>query len=68
MAQGWRVVGQRGTTDIANGRLVRVMEVHVATDDGTEQTFNIPEAQYTAEGVAAIVGAWYERQQQIANL
>lgn len=68
MANGWRVTGQRGTQDIQNGRLVAAMEVNVVTDDGTEKTFMVPEGSYTPESVAAIVDAWYERQQAVANL
>ncbi len=68
MANGWRVTGQRGTQDIVNGRLTPAMEVAVVTDDGTEKMFLIPEANYTADRVAAIVNAWYEQQQSIAGL
>lgn len=68
MPNGWRVVGQRGTSDIVAGRLVDVMEVTVQTDDGTERSFKVPEALYTKENVEAQVNAWYEQHQAIAGL
>lgn len=68
MAKGWRVVSQRGTEDLQNGRFVQVMEVVVQTDDGTSNTFRIPTTQYTATSVAAVVDEWYERHQAVANL
>lgn len=68
MANGWRVIGQRGTEDLIGGRLVPVMEVNIQTDDGTTNQFRVPVAQYTAEGVKALVDEWYERHQEIASL
>lgn len=68
MADGWRVTGQRGTEDLINGRLVPVMEVNVATDDGTTRQFRVPEALYTADKVKALVDEWYERHGAVAAL
>lgn len=68
MPNGWQVTGQRGTSDLINGRLTPCMQVDVRTDDGTEKSFLIPDAQYTADKVEAIVGDWYERHQAIAGL
>jgi len=68
MANGWRVTGQRGTEDIVNGKFVPVMEVSVSTDDGTTNTFRVPQAQYTPKSVAAIVDEWFERHQGVAGL
>lgn len=65
---GWRVVSQRGTEDLVNGRWTQVMVVGVQTDDGTTNDFRIPMAQYTKESVAAEVNAWFERHQDVANL
>lgn len=66
--RGWRVVSQRGTEDLVNGRWTDVMIVSVQTDDGTTKDFRIPAANYTVEGVAAEVEAWAERQKAVANL
>lgn len=68
MPGGWSVQSQRGTEDLQNGRFVQVMEVVVQTTDGTTNTFRIPQGQYTADNVKAIVNEWYERHQAVANL
>lgn len=68
MANGWRVVSQRGTEDLVNGKFVPVMEIVVETIDGTTNTFRIPQPQYTAELVRARVEEWYERHQAVADL
>lgn len=66
--RGWQVVSQRGTEDLVNGRWTEIMIVTVQTADGTTKDFRIPQANYTTEGVAAIVDEWAERQKAIANL
>jgi len=68
MADGWHVTGQRGTDDVINGRLVKVMLVSVQTDGGVTNDFRVPESQYTPDNVKAIVDAWYERTQGVAGL
>jgi len=44
------------------------MVVSVVTDDGTTKDFRIPDANYTPDKVAAIVGEWFERQQMVSGL
>lgn len=68
MANGWRVTGQRGTEDLINGRLAPVMEINVETTNGTTVQFRVPTAQYTADGVKALVDEWYERHQAVVGL
>lgn len=68
MAGGWRVTGARGSEDIVNGRFVPVMEVSVTTDDGTENRFRIPTAQYTPDTVKATIDEWYNRHMGIMGL
>ncbi len=68
MPAGWRVVSQRGTEDIVNGKFVQVMEIVVETTDGATNTFRVPQTQYTAELVKAKVNDWYERYQSVVDL
>lgn len=68
MPQGWHVVGSRGSEDIVNGRWIPVMEVTVQTDDGTENRFRIPTAQYNEANVNNVVGEWYTRHISVMNL
>lgn len=50
MADTWRVVGQRQTSDISrSGQFEDVMEVTVETTSGTAITVRIPIDQYNAE-------------------
>lgn len=60
MPQGWHVTGAKGSEDIVNGRWVPIMEVTVLTDDGTENRFRIPTAQYNEANVRSIVDVWYQ--------
>lgn len=56
MADTWRVVSQRQTSDITpDGRFVDVMEVSVETTSGTMITVRIPTDQYSAEVAGAII-------------
>lgn len=68
MANGWHVTGQRGTTELSNGKMVPAMEVSVETDGGTSKSFVFADAQYTPEKVDAIIDAWAERERAIASL
>lgn len=68
MADGWHVTGQRGTSQLVNGRLVQAMQIDVETVDGTDYQLIIPEAMYTPENVKAQIDAWYERHQGVAGL
>lgn len=50
MADTWRVVSQRQSSDItADGRFQEVMEVTVETVTGTSLLVRIPLSQYSAE-------------------
>ena len=69
MAQGWRVVSQKGTERLQPGaRWEQVMEVTVVTDAGTSKTFDIPLGSYTADYVRATVDDWYAHEQAVNNL
>lgn len=68
MADGWRIVATRGTEEPVNGRFVPVMEITVEADDGTQNNFRIPTAQYNADAVRAAVQEWYDRHKQVRAL
>lgn len=69
MADGWRVVSQRGTERLtAAGKFEQGVEVSVETVNGTPNTFFIPQAKYTADYVQATVDEWAERERAVHNL
>lgn len=68
MAQGWRIVATRGTEEPVNGRFVPMMEITAETDDGTQNNFRVPTAQYNPENVKATISEWYERHMAVRNL
>ncbi|KKN00276.1 hypothetical protein LCGC14_1139370 [marine sediment metagenome] len=56
MADTWRVVSQRQTSDITpDGRFVDIMEVSVETVTGTTITVRIPTDQYSADAARAMI-------------
>jgi hypothetical protein len=62
VAQGWRVVHQRQTTDITpDGRFADVVEVSAVTTAGTGFTVRVPLDRYTVEVVRDALEARYEQ-------
>ena len=56
MADTWRVVSQRQSSDISpGGQFQEVMEVVVETVTGTSLTVRVPLSQYNAETVQAMI-------------
>jgi hypothetical protein len=58
MAEGWHVTSQRKTTEITSGgRFQDVMEIHFATDSGTDGYVRIPTAKFTPDHVREAIDA-----------
>lgn len=56
MADTWKVLSQRETSDITtDGRFQQVMEVTVETITGTVVTISVPISQYNAETVGQLI-------------
>ena len=58
MAQGWKIVAQRQTTDLTpDGRFLDIMEVTFETDEGVTGKVNVPVSAYNPDNVAQLVSA-----------
>lgn len=69
MADGWRVTGQRQTTDLGPGGTFQdVIEVTYALDSGTVGSVRVPKAQYTSDNVARLIEAEVAELRNVENL
>lgn len=69
MADGWRIVAQRQTTDLTpDGRFQEVMEITFTTDQDVSGTVRIPVTQYTAENVREVISARAAQISAVHNL
>ena len=55
MAEGWKVVGQRQTSVLANGSFEQAMVVTFTTSDGVTSSVTVPVSQYNAANVQKLI-------------
>lgn len=69
MAEGWRIVAQRQTTDLTpDGRFDEVMEITFMTAEQVTGTVRIPVGQYTPDYVREVISARAAQISAVHNL
>jgi len=69
MAEGWKVVAQRQTSDLTpDGRFQDVMEVTFTTDSGTTGVVRVPIVAYSPARVKELIDAQAQTITAVDNL
>lgn len=65
----WTVVSQRyGEKYMPNGTFQKVVTVGVQAEDGSYADIDVPQAQYTADNVKALIADWYASHVAVRDL
>lgn len=65
----WTVVSQKYTEKyMQNGTFQKVVVVGVQADDGSYADIDVPQAQYTADNVKALINDWYAQHVAVRDL